>query len=921
MKIDLSGRWSFDLDPEMTGVEKGNFNLPLWDQISLPGTVSSNQLGEASDTKEIGHLTDPYAFTGYAWFTKYINFDQYETHEYYLILERTRNAHIWIDDTYVDSRDTLVAPHEYFLSPHITKKKHRVTILVDNSSYRIKGGHLTSPDTQTNWNGIVGEIYLDVRTPDQLHRVTLDASYLERRLDLSLVLQSNSSKSVTTRILDGDQVLFNDSLDLRVGSNRIRIDLPEEIEAWSEHHPKLYTISLDLNGEIYEYNFGVRDFKAVGRHFEINGERTFLRGKHDGLIFPLTAYAPMDVESWLKVMSVAKDHGINHYRFHTACPPDAAFTAADMLGIYMEPELPFWGTVTTEADEEHDGAAEAFLISEGFRMLDAYGNHPSFVMMSMGNELWGSKERIDEMLAMYRSYDPRPLYTQGSNNFQFSPTVLPHEDFFTGVRFSQDRLIRGSYAMCDAPQGHIQTAAPNSSHNYDEFIVPKRIENNSNVSGTEEIVIQYETGTKTVTREAGDAFIPEVPVVSHEIGQYGMYPNYDEIEKYTGVLKARNLEVFRERLEAKGMLHLADRFFRASGRLAVDAYKAELEAAIGSHELAGYQILDIQDFSGQGTALVGILDAFMDSKGLITPEAWREFCSDHVLMAALDRFVFRSGESIDMPMKLAHYGAVQLSKPILIARLFDGETEVFKSKLQFDAELKGDLYNCGSIQLELPVVDLPKKLDLVVEVDGRPIRNRYKLWVYPPVTPSSANEVVETADFATAQAALERGDSVLFYPTLSEEQSIEGTYCTDFWNYPMFRQISENMNRTIPIGTHGLTIQNDHPIFAEFPTEDYTTAQWYDIISNSRVQILDESSIWPIAQMIDNVERNHRLGLIWEARVGEAQLVVVTAALDRLAETSLPAASLRESILKYMNGNQMTAEQSIDLEAFKQLFS
>lgn len=290
-------------------------------------------------------------------------------------------------------------------------------------------------------------------------------------------------------------------------------------------------------------------------------------------------------------------------------------------------------------------------------------------------------------------------------------------------------------------------------------------------------------------------------------------------------------------------------------------------------------------------------------------------------MAALDRFVFRSGESIDMPMKLAHYGAVQLSKPILIARLFDGETEVFKSKLQFDAELKGDLYNCGSIQLELPVVDLPKKLDLVVEVDGRPIRNRYKLWVYPPVTPSSANEVVETADFATAQAALERGDSVLFYPTLSEEQSIEGTYCTDFWNYPMFRQISENMNRTIPIGTHGLTIQNDHPIFAEFPTEDYTTAQWYDIISNSRVQILDESSIWPIAQMIDNVERNHRLGLIWEARVGEAQLVVVTAALDHLAETSLPAASLRESILKYMSGKQMTAEQSIDLDAFKQLFS
>lgn len=920
MKIDISGRWSFDLDPEKTGVERGNYNLPLWEQIMLPGTVSSNQIGEASDVREVGHLTDPYAFEGYAWFTRYISFDQYETHEYYLVLERTRHAHIWIDDTYVDSRDSLVAPHEYFLTPFITKKKHRITILVDNSAYRIKGGHMTSADTQTNWNGIVGEIYLDMRTPDQLHRISLDASYLERRLDVALVLQSDSEKTIEASILDGEEILFKDEIALKSGSNKFRISLPDTIEGWSEHNPKLYKLVLDLNGEPYEQHFGARDFKAVGRHFEINGERTFLRGKHDGLIFPLTGYAPMDLESWLKVMSTAKEHGINHYRFHTACPPEAAFVAADQLGIYMEPELPFWGTITTENDEEHDGAAEAFLISEGFRMLDAYGNHPSFVMMSMGNELWGSKERIDEMLAMYKSYDPRPLYTQGSNNFQFSPSVLEHEDFFTGVRFSQDRLIRGSYAMCDAPQGHIQTAAPNSSHNYDEMIVPSELTADQ-VADAEEIDIQYGTGTKKVKREATDAFIPEVPVVSHEIGQYGMYPNYAEIEKYSGVLKARNLEVFRERLEEKGMLHLADRFHQASGRLAVDAYKAELEAAVASRELAGYQILDIQDFSGQGTALVGILDAFMDSKGLISPEAWREFCSAHVLMASLDSFIFRSGEALQLPIKFAHYGPSLIEAATLRISLFDADSVVYTVEQVVEGAFKGGVFDLATIDLTLPELSKAKQLELRIELLGLGIQNRYKLWVYPEVSLVGDAKIVESRDQASVRAALEAGHTVLYYPNLSEAQSIEASYCTDFWNYPMFRQISENMNKALPIGTLGLSIRSEHPIFADFPTEDYTTAQWYDVIANSRVQILDDSPIWPLAQMIDNVERNHRLGLIWEASVAKGRLVVVTAPLDELFDSSLPAAWLRESILKYMGSEAFSPEEQLDLTDFDRIFS
>ena len=139
----------------------------------------------------------------------------------------------------------------------------------------------------------------------------------------------------------------------------------------------------------------------------------------------------------------------------------------------------------------------------------------------------------------------------------------------------------------------------------------------------EEIEIQYGTGVKKVkAADNGGVLIPHIPVVSHEIGQFAVYPNFREIDKYTGVLKARNFEVFRDRLKEKGMLDQADDFFYTSGKLSVQCYKEELEAAARTKLLAGYQILDIQDFSGQGTALVGILDAFMDSKGHVTPEEW-----------------------------------------------------------------------------------------------------------------------------------------------------------------------------------------------------------------------------------------------------------------------------------------------------------
>ncbi|MDE7234379.1 MAG: beta-glucuronidase, partial [Ruminiclostridium sp.] len=392
------------------------------------------------------------------------------------------------------------------------------------------------------------------------------------------------------------------------GENELLYDPGAPLPKWDEFTPNVLTLTVRMNGEEQAIPFGLRRLETKGLKLYVNGNETFLRGKHDGMVFPLTGYAPTEVSEWERVFGIAKEYGINHYRFHTCCPPEAAFTAADRLGIYLQPELPFWGTIPDELNDE-----QRYLIGEGFRMLAEFGNHPSFVMMSLGNELWGNKDILNQILHDYREFDPRHLYTDGSNNFQFFPDVLKESDFLSGVRLSRERLYRGSYAMCDAPLGHIQTCAPNSVHHYDSIIHPLQTEQST--SGGGKILIQYGTGVKEVEADGSAGLIPDVPVISHEVGQYETYPDYRELSHYTGSIRAENIALYREKAEERGLLPLADAFFRASGALAADCYKAELETALRSENLSGFQLLDLQDFPGQGTALVGMLNSLMESKG------------------------------------------------------------------------------------------------------------------------------------------------------------------------------------------------------------------------------------------------------------------------------------------------------------------
>lgn len=852
MKIDLSGQWRVKLDAEKQETMPQAYS----ETMMLPGTTSAAGLGMPNPAKETGCLTDAYHFEGAAWFMRMFTAGDWTGEQTMLTLERTRKTTVYLDGRPIGHQESLCTPHRYFLPP-VHAGEHTLVIRVDNTDYPTRGGHLTSPDTQSNWNGITGEISLTVA-----HTLLTDLTVCPDLRRGCLRVHGHiigAPDGVAGIVLPGQ---MEHLLPYRRGVLDGECPLKGNEAFWDEAHPEIHTISIDLDGDVYETTFGLRDVRTLGRRLLINGRETFLRGKVDNLLYPKTGYTPTDVASWMTILGIAKEYGINHYRYHTACPPDAAFTAADLLGVYMAPELPFWGTVAEEGEEGYDERERDFLFQEGFRILREYGHHPSFLWLSLGNELWGSKDVLNRMMRAYREADDTKLYSSGANNYQFVPDVLDEENVFVGVRLGRERLIRGSYAMCDAPQGIVQTTAPESVSNYDASIVPETL-GQSGEAG--KVQIQYGTGVKEVDAQSADALIPDVPVISHEVGQYVFYPDFSEIPHYTGPLKPRNIEAMREKLERAGLYGEHEAFFRQTGHLAVDCYKREIETLLRSREVSGFQLLDLQDYTGQGTALVGVLNAMMENKGLISAEEWREFCAGTVVLGEFASFTGMMGEDIRFDVQISECDPEKQHTRIRCT-LMDGERELYACDVTPGVR-RGRLTDAVSVTfpaecyrdaMQERITGLTVVLTLE---DGT--RNHYPIWLIPPIAIRITREGIEKDGRMVAFVSAEEKADGAAIVVPSAEGQLPAEYCTDFWCYPMFRSISESMGKPVPVGTMGLSIDTASPLLKRFAQEDYTTPVWYAILQTAHVQRLP-ADIHPAVQMIDNTERCARLGILYQ---------------------------------------------------------
>lgn len=889
---DLSGTWRFALDRENAGISQKWFSQDLPQTVRLPGDLTGQGIGDpvGLDTPWTGRIVDraffsdsayaPYRvpgnikvpfwlqpelyYAGAAWYQRDLDIPAaWENRTLRLSLERPHVAtRVWLDDREIGSCDSLSTPHDYDLGATVSPGPHRLTLLVDNLHHVDVGpnSHSVTDHTQGNWNGIVGRIELRALHPAWLEDLQIYPDIDAKSVRVTGTVAGNPAAPVRLEIAGPSphpqSVQVPPATD---GRFETVISLGDDARLWDEFTPALYRLTATpLDGTPRSATFGLREIGRSGAQLTLNGRKLFLRGALDCAVFPKTGHPPTDIDSWKRLLRIAQEWGLNHIRYHSWCPPEAAFDAADELGVYLQVECSSWAN--TPASLGDGQPVDDWLYVEAVRILKTYGNHPSFVLMAYGNEPGGPDHPayLARWLAHCKARDPRRLFT-GAAGWP----VIAENDYHN---VPEPRLHGWGQGLTSPVNAH----PPRTTADYVS-------DNAARYHGT--------------------------PVISHEIGQWCAYPNFDEIPKYTGPLKPKNFEIFRETLAAHHMAGQARDFLIASGKHQTLLYKEEIEAALRTTNMSGFQLLGLQDFPGQGTALVGVLDAFWEPKGYVTAREYRRFCDATVLLARLPRRVFTTADTFTADIEIAHFGPAPLPPAPVLWKLVsdDGRSLAQGGLLPVPIPVDNGT-RLGSVSIDLAAVPAPQRCKLVVSLaDGR-AENDWDLWVYPSQEDTSIPPgvtVVRRLDAPTL-ATLAAGGKVLWLVSPAEvaddpKYPIKYGFSPIFWNTSWTRQQAPT--------TLGILCDPHTPALAGFPTDAHSDWHWWYPIQKARPMILDSlpPTLRPLIQVIDDWFTNRRLGLVFEARVGTGRLLV--SSIDLETATDPVTVQLHHSLLAYMAGD------------------
>jgi len=884
----LSGEWRFALDRADAGGGERWFGRALPDKIKLPGSLPGQGVGDpvTTNTAWVGGIVDRSWFTapgfeqyrqpgnvkipfwlqpetyyaGAAWFQRDVEVPKHwQGQRVVLSLERPHwETRVWLDGRIIGTNDSLSTPHEYDLG-RLAPGRHTLTIRVDNRVIVDIGenSHSITDHTQGNWNGIVGEISLRPTPPVWLadlqifpHLATRSATVTG---NIGNLTGTNGEGKIKFQLNGQSAGTIAASWTTNGGHFTGEIPLGDHPVLWDEFHPALQLLTAGLGEDERRVTFGLREIATQGTQFTINGRKTFFRGTLECCIFPKTGHPPTDLESWKRILAIARAHGLNVLRFHSWCPPEAAFAAADEMGFYYQVEIASWANQSTTLGDGKP--VDAWLYAEAERILQAYGNHPSFLLMPYGNEPGGKKSNawLAKWVAHWKAADARRLYTSGSGWPQ-----LPENQFHV----TPDPRVQG---WGEGLKSRINAKPPETTTDYRDYISKRN-----------------------------------VPVISHEIGQWCVYPNFEEISKYTGYLKPKNFEIFRDRLEASGLGSFAKQFLLASGKLQTLCYKEEIESALRTPGMGGFELLDLHDFPGQGTALVGVLDPFWDDKGYVTAQEYSRFCNATVPLAQLPRRVFTTDETLAAQIEVAHFGPQPLTAAVVTWKLVDDRGKVFAhGEFAPQAIPIGNGTSLGAVNVALQKAKAPARYQLVVGLKGTKFENDWNLWVYPAKTAgeTSANILVTDKFDQAARDVLSNGGKVLL--TIPGDQVRNFTdapvklgYSSIFWNTAW-------TGRQAPT-TLGILCDPKHPALAEFPTDFCSDWQWWYLVHRAGALRLDllPRDTQPIVRVIDDWVTARPLGLIAEGKVGAGKIIVCGFDLTRDADDPV-SQQLRRSLLDY----------------------
>ncbi|MBC8030890.1 MAG: discoidin domain-containing protein [Pyrinomonadaceae bacterium] len=937
--VSLEGYWSFEMDPADAGEHQQWFNRNLRNGIRLPGILQQSQFyGGDNITTQITtrtpwvltlydrfwYLRDDYKaylepgkvkvpflsqpprhYLGAAWYQRDIHISpQFLGRRILLILERPHwETTVWIDGQKMGSNKSLVAPHVYDISA-ASPGRHRLTVRVDNRMvmpYR-PDAHSVSDSLGASWNGITGRIELSDTGRIWIEDAQAFPNLEQKSMLIKVRIGNNTGRSGagTLTAIWPDIGVVPVTWDEFGGTAEVEVPLRFDAPTWDEFYPKLQLLRLWLRGtgvdEYSELKIGLRDFRAEGKEFRLNGKPIIFRGTHNGGDFPLTGYPPTDVASWRKLFETCRKWGLNHMRFHSWCPPEAAFEAADELGFYLQPEPGMWNEISPGTPMER------MLYEETDRMIKAYGNHPSFMLLSASHEPQGKwKEALSKWVEHYRKRDSRRLYTSGT--------------------------------------GHTEREVENLTEATDYLAL-------------------HRVGSKMLRRESGwfggdyEQSLVDVnlPVVAHEVGQWAAYPDYEIIKKFKGYLRPGNFEIFHDSMKEHRLLEKNRAFTHASGQFQVACYKEEIEANLRTPGLGGFQLLDLHDYLGRGTAPVGLLDAFWEPKSYVSPEGFKRFCNSTVPLARLRQRVFTTADAFNVDVELAHYGAEPIENALAVWKITGDDEVVPQGEWEARTIPIGKNIPLGKISFDLSKLPAPREYTLVVTVApasffsavNRKIvpgpnvirgvtyfENHWNFWLYPPsgelgpsveCPPSLQAEVLTTRSWEEAEKKLAAGGRVLFVPRNSDLDwtSPPLDSVPIFWN----RLTNPAWGRMLGLWIHRPLGESKSHTLDGFPTSTNFDWQWAQIIHNVRAVNLDRLPVElePVVWAIDDWNRNYKLGVIFEGAVGDGRLLVSAFDVTNPTESNPVAKQLRNALLRYAKSDCFQPNVPLRPEQMRGLF-
>ncbi len=899
MRYDLTGNWTITANQ----VQK---------QGQFPGTLDTNGIGNNDKVAKPWHPdiedrnkhmekdaeTDPrinsrftrlYTYEGEATFQRTFDEELSSDKRLFIVAERARALSLNVDGTDIPSASGCLSTPYVFEVTGILHKGSTITFTCDNSyqglPYKdIVFSSAATDETQTNWNGIIGDIYVEER--DNIFLSDIMVYPHGNKLDVRIVIDvAENAVNVTdmkvvlscpyladtiespVEIDPSDDCTVIELTDLELSDNY-------GDNLWDEGKGNLCDLTVALLSDAKEITrknvrFGIRDFSydSEGR-LAINGRRFFLRSEANCAVFPETGFPPMDKESWTKILKTYASYGVNCMRFHSWCPPETAFSAADELGMMMQPELSHWNP----RDAFKSSESREYYQTELLEILWTYANHPSFVMLSLGNELITDEEGVaymHELLSIAKRTDNTRLFAWGSNNFYGANGVDKESDFYTSARF-KDKHIRLS-----GVKGLFNKTYPNAKNNFSEIMKDLRKD--------------YDK-----------------PVFGFEVGQYEVSPDIDEIDEFKGVTKPDNYNIVKDKLKALGITDEEwKKRIAATGELALIGYREEVEAVMRTPEMSGLSLLGLQDFPGQGTALVGMLNSHLETKAFpfAEPSRFNSFFTSKALLVLLDRYTYVAGEVIKADVLFANYSHDDFFLPVKYAICEHSDSSAFTSDNTCKSGTLGEVHcpagtltNVGTIEIPLADYTSPKRLDLAVYYENTDIRNTYPVWVYPDVTPVCPDSVYETEVFdEKAIKILEAGGKVFLAPHSTEEalpHSAKAQFSTDFWSVGTFPNQE---------GTMGQLILKDHPLFKTFPTEEFTNYQWWPMASQ-RAFILPRYMDTLVTEM-DSYATLRPMSQLYEVKCLGGKLMASSMGLQDLQEYP-EARALLHSIYSYMDSDE-----------------